>query len=186
ILGGQSVVRTFFRTAAVQNLELRLGDLQAAALPALLDLAVECNQLAGLEAVAQVFAVKPDALESRPALPGHHFKDGHLPGAKEPGVADLGDHRRHFARPELGDPTWVEPVFVTERQVVEQVFDGGDVLLRQPLGHTRAYAFDEFDFSMEVEHFLDNTARTPLPRISADKRRFRGSSSGITDRSGEI
>src|SRR5499427_6991297 len=29
------------------------------------------NQLAGLEAVAQVFAVKPDALESRAALPGH-------------------------------------------------------------------------------------------------------------------
>src|SRR5262249_36009953 len=114
--------------------------------------------------------------------PGHHFKNGHLPGAEDAGVADLGDDRRHLARPQLGDPARVEPVFVAKGQVVQQVFDGGDVLLRQPLSHARAYAFDEFDFSMEVEHFLDDTAQTPQPRISADKRRFRGlSSASLTD-----
>ena len=44
------------------------------------------------------------------------------------------------------------------RLVIEQVFNGEDVLLRQPFGHTRAYALHEFDFGVEIEHFLDNTA----------------------------
>src|SRR5260370_23315203 len=43
----------------VQNFKLRLGNLQAASLPFAFHLAIERHKLAGLETVAQIFAMEP-------------------------------------------------------------------------------------------------------------------------------
>src|SRR5262249_40428226 len=138
----------------VQNFKLRLGNLQSAGLPGFFNLAVERDHLPGLESVAQVFAMKPDALDLVAALPHNQTKDGHAPGAKQSKVAHLGDDRGHLARPQLRDPARVQPVFVAEWQIIEQVIHGVDVLVLQPLGHARANALDELYFSVEFQHRL--------------------------------
>ena len=65
------------------DLELRLGELKFAAAIVLLDLAVQGDDLAGLELVPKVSGVEPDTLQSRPALPGGHLKDGHAAGTEK-------------------------------------------------------------------------------------------------------
>ena len=47
-----------------QHLKLRLDDLQLSAARVLLDLAVERDQLAGLELILQVGAVEPEAFQA--------------------------------------------------------------------------------------------------------------------------
>src|SRR4029077_15644659 len=97
-------IKLAFTACVIQKFELRLGDLQAATLPSFFDLAIKRDELAGLEAVAQVFAVEPDALEGGAPLPGHQFKDGHsVARAKYGGVADLSNHGGHFTGAQLGD-----------------------------------------------------------------------------------
>ena len=56
--------------------------------------------------------------------------------------AHFGDHRGHFARRELRDGLHVAAVFVAERDVAEQVFDGGETL---GFEHGRAGRSDSFD-----------------------------------------
>src|SRR5262249_44453218 len=151
LLGALQVELFLTLAGSVQHFKLRLVDLQAAALPALFHLAVERYELAGLEAIAQVFAVKPDALERGASLAGHQLKDRHaLARAENSGVAHLGDHGSHLARAQLADAARIQPVFIAERQVVEQVFDGGDALLLQPFGDAWADSFHEFDWRRKV------------------------------------
>ena len=136
--------------AAIQKFKLRLGDLQAAAFPAFFHLAIERDELAGLEAVTQVFTVKPDAFERGASLAGDQLKDGHaVARAKHGGVADFGNDGGHLSGAQLANATRIQAVFIAERQIIEQVLNGGDVLLRQPFGNARANAFNEFDFCVE-------------------------------------
>ena len=65
------------------NLELRLGELQFAFPVVLLYLAVERNDLPGLELVLKIRSIEPDTFQPRPALPRSHLKDGHAAGAEQ-------------------------------------------------------------------------------------------------------
>ena len=90
--------------------------------------------------------------------PGNQLKDGHaIARAEYRGVTDFRDDGGHLAGAKFTNPARVQPVFIAERQVIEQVLDGGDVLLRQPLGNARAYALNEFDFCMKIQHSEDDT-----------------------------
>src|SRR5258707_11591140 len=73
VLGAFQIKFAF--AAAVQKFKLRLVDLQATALPPFFHLAIQRHKLAGLESVAQIFAVKPYALQSGTSLPGDEFKN---------------------------------------------------------------------------------------------------------------
>ena len=151
VLGGFQVKLAF--AAAVQKLKLRLGDLKAAAFPSFFHLAIERDELAGLEAVTQVFTVKPDAFQGGASLAGDQLKDGHaVARAKDGGVADFGNDGGHLSGAQLANAARIQAVFIAERQVIEQVFNSGDVLLRQPFGNARANALNEFDFCLKIKH----------------------------------
>ena len=148
------LLAAFAHGGIVQNLELRLDNLEAVALAALgnFHLAVERQQHAGAKFVAQVAAVEPQALQGVAALAHGHLKDGHAAGAKQAEGAHLGDDAGHLARAQLADAARVQPVFIAKRQVVEQVFNGGDALVQQHLGKVRPNAFDVLDVGGELEH----------------------------------
>jgi hypothetical protein len=110
--------------------------------------------LSGLEAITQVVAAKPDALERGWPLPGNQFEDGEALGAEKPGIAHFGDYRGHLSGAQLTNAAGIQPVFIAERQVIEQVFHRVYVLLLQPLGDPRAYALHVFNFCIEVQHLL--------------------------------
>src|SRR5215831_12123162 len=143
---------------AIEYLELGLVNLQATASPAFLHLSIQRYHLAGLETITEIGAVEPDALESCSALPRHHFKDWKPLGTEHACVANLGDDGGHFSGLQFGYPAGVDTVFVTERQVVEQILYRRKVFLRQPFGYARTHAFHELDFRIEVEHFLDDNS----------------------------
>ena len=46
----------------------------------------------------------------------------------------------------------MQPVFITERQVKEEIFDSGDALLGQNLGNLRTDAFHKLNRSVELHH----------------------------------
>ncbi len=117
-----------------------------------LDLAVERHQLPGWKLSFEVAAAEPQAFQGVAALARGHLQDGHAPGAKQAGGAHLGDDAGHLARAELGDAARIDPVFIAKRQVVEQVFNGGDALVQQHLGQVRPYALDELNVGGEFEH----------------------------------
>ena len=141
----------FFRRVA-ENLELRLHQLQLATVLVFLHLAVERDHLPGLESIAQVGGIEPDALQPGPALAGSHLENGHAASAKQARGSDFGDDGRHFSRPQFGNPPRIYPVFVAERQVVQQVVDGVDALGRQHFGQARADAFDVLHGSGGLQH----------------------------------
>ena len=110
--------------------------------------------MSGLEAITQVVAAKPDALERGWPLPGNQFEDGEALGAEKPGI---GTSAIIVAiSPARSSPMLrgIQPVFIAERQVIEQVFHRVYVLLLQPLGNPRAYALHVFNFCIEVQHLL--------------------------------
>src|SRR6476620_11515647 len=122
--------------ALVEDLELRLHQLQFPGPRILLDLAVERNQLARFETIFEIGGVEPEATDLGPPLAGHQFKNRHPTSAEETRVADLRNHGRHFARLQLFHTSWVQPVFVAKGKVVQQVMDGmnsfGTKHIRQP------------------------------------------------------
>ena len=98
--------------------------MQLSAVAVLLDLAVKGHELAWFEAVAQIGAVEPGTLQTASALTGRHLKNWHAPGSEQARSPYFGDDRGHLSRPQLGNPTRIDAVFVAERQVVQQVVDG--------------------------------------------------------------
>src|SRR5262249_35915126 len=116
----------------IQYLELRLVDLQAAPSPAFFDFSVERYHLTGLGAVAQIGAVEPNALESCPALSRNQFKDRETFGLEHARVAYFRDDSSHLTRLQLADPTGIHAIFVAKGQIVKQVLDSREILLRQP------------------------------------------------------
>ena len=61
------------------------------------------------------------------------------------GAADVADERGHVAGFHLCDGPGVKAVFVAERQVIEEVFDGFDSAFGEPFSDAIADAFDELD-----------------------------------------
>src|SRR5690242_7279842 len=104
-----------------QDFNLRLADLQTASFPSFFYLAVKSEELAGLEPVAQVLAMKPDALERRPSLSRNHFKNGHRARAEHGSIANFGNHRGHFAWFEFGNSSRVQAIFIAEGEIIEQI-----------------------------------------------------------------
>ncbi len=121
----------------------------------LFHLAVESDQLARFEAVAQVSAVEPDALQAGPALAGRHLEDGHAAGSKQARCPDFGDDRGHLAYSKFGDAAGIYAVFVAKRQVMEQVVDSVDALCSQHFGQARADALDVLDRGRQLQHPSD-------------------------------
>ena len=105
----------------------------------------------GAELVFQVSGVKPDALQRVATLAHRHLKQRHAPGAKQAEGAHLGDDAGHLARAQFVDAARIQPVFVAEGQVVQQVFDRRDPLFQQDLGNLRPDALDVLHVSGEVE-----------------------------------
>jgi len=134
-----------------ENLELRLRDLQLA-VAIFFHLAVERQHLPGLKTALQIRRIKPDALQPCAALADRELENRHAPRAKQPRIADLGNHCRHLSRAQLGNGTRVQPVFVAERQVVEQIVDGGKALGRQDFGQAWANAFHILHWSGRFQH----------------------------------
>src|SRR6266481_5271292 len=151
--------RSLFRreiAVDIEHLELRLLDLQSLAFPVSLHFAVERYQLARLEAVTQILAVEPYTAQRSASLSCNHLENRNLFCSENGRVADLGDYGCHLAWFQLANTARVQPVFIAKRQIVEQVFHRADVLLRQPFGHARPYAFHELDFRMELQHRHDD------------------------------
>ena len=86
------------------------------------------------------------------SLSGGHLENGHAAGAEQAGIADLGNDGRHLSGAQFGDGARVQPVFVTEGEIMQQVVDGVDALARQHLGQTRADAFHILHGSGGIEH----------------------------------
>src|SRR5580700_5375030 len=70
-------------TGIAQHLKLWLHNLQLSAARVLLNLPIECDQLAGLELILQVSAVEPQATQLGSSLAHRELEDGHLAGAKQ-------------------------------------------------------------------------------------------------------
>ena len=136
------------------DLELRLGELEFAAAVVLLNLAVQGDDLAGLELVPQISGVEPDTLQPRPPLPGGHLKDGHSAGTEEAGGPHFSNHGSHFSSPQFRNTPRVEPVFVAKRQVVQQVVESLNVLGRQELGKFRANALHVLNGGVRLQHLM--------------------------------
>ncbi len=124
------------------DLALGLGELKLAAAVILLDFAVQGDNLAGLEFVAKIGGVEPDTLQSRPALPGGHLKDGHAASTEETRGPNLSNHGGHFAGAQFGNAPGVQPVLVAKRQVVQQIVEGLNTFGRQQFGELWADSFN--------------------------------------------
>ena len=140
-----------------ENFELRLHELQISA-ALLLNLAVKGYKLPGLETVAQISGVEPDALQAASALAGRHLKNGHAAGAEQARGADFGDDRGHLSRAQFGNSTRIDAVLVAKGQVMKQIVDGTDALGAQHFGQTRADALYILDRGGQLEH-LRNVSR---------------------------
>ncbi len=155
----------FVRAAGYgEKFELRLDHFEAAGGGAGgVDLAEESDGGAEGEAVFEVGAVEPHALDGGGALADGHLEEGHAGGAEEGGAADLADDGGHGAGFEIGDGLGVEAVFVAEGQVVEEVFDGVKVATGELDGDALADALDEAEGCGELEHSPDGSAwRKPM------------------------
>ncbi len=150
-----------------QDLELGLQELEAAIAAGArgLELAVDGDLLAELEALAEIAAVEPDALDGGLAEAGQAARDvdaggGETEGQLEEGAsacgeqvraADVAEQRGHFAGLHFCDGLGAEAVFVTEGQVVEEVFDSVDLALCELLANALANSLDKLDGGGEGE-----------------------------------
>ena len=134
------------------DLELGLGELKFAATVVFLDLAVQGDDLAGLELVSKIGGIEPDTLQSRPALSGGHLKDGHAAGTEKTGGPNLGNHGSHFAGAQFGNAPGVQPVLVAKRQVVQQVVEGLNAFGRQQFGELWADSFNVLNGGTWLQH----------------------------------
>ena len=105
----------------------------------------------GAKLVLQISGVEPDALQRVATLAHRHLKQRHAPGAEQAKGAHLGNNAGHLARAQLVNPARIQPVFVAEGQVVQQVLDRRDPLFQQDLGNLRPDALDVLNVSGEVE-----------------------------------
>ncbi len=113
-----------------------------------LDLAVERDGLAGVEAALQIAAIEPHAFHGQITLADGHFEDGHAAGAEERGAADLGDDGGGFAGLELVERARVLAVFVAEGQVVEEIFGDEDAFFFEDFGYFGAYSANPGDWGV--------------------------------------
>lgn len=140
-------------TGGREELELRLDHFEAAGRGAGgFELAEEGDGGAEGEAVFEVGAVEPHALDGGGALADGHLEERHAGGAEESGTADLADDRGHGSGLEIRDGLGVEAVFVAEGQVIEEVFDGVEVAAGELGGDALADALDEAEGCRELEH----------------------------------
>ena len=144
---------------AWQQLELRLDHLHVARGAGWFDFAEESDGLSGAEAALEICPVEPHALHGEVALAYGHLEDGRAAGAEQGGAANFGDDRGHFAGPELVEAARVLAVFVTEGQVIEEIFGDGDAFAGDHLGDLRANAANVHHRSVETGHNLDATTR---------------------------
>src|SRR5208283_4032885 len=126
------------RRGIVQDFELRLDDFEAVASAITrFNFAIKRHQHSGTKFVLQVRGVEPYALQRVTALANRHLEDGHSARAEQSTGAYLCDDAGHLTRAQFADTARVQAVFVTERQVVEQILDRCDALLQQNLGEPR-------------------------------------------------
>ncbi len=94
-------------------------------------LAEDGDGLTGLEAILQIGAAKPDALERAGALAQRHLEDWHRSCAQQRRTADFADDARRLASDQLMQSPRIGAIFVAEGKVIEQVFRRVDALFRQ-------------------------------------------------------
>ncbi len=135
-----------------QNFKLRLNNLQLPAALIFFNLAVERNHLPRHKFVLQISRVEPQAAQLRPSLPHGKLKNWRAARAKQPRIPHFPHHRRHLARPQLGNPPRVQPVFIPKRQIMQQVADRVNPLRGQNLPYTRTNALHILHGGGEFKH----------------------------------
>ena len=139
--------------ASAQNLELRLDDLQLA-VPVLLDLAIKGHHLPRLELVAEVRAVKPQALQFGSRQPGwrnHKLEERHAFRLKQTGIPDFRHHSRHLPGAQIGQTARVLSVFVAKWQIQKEIADARNALLGQRLSPMGTNALDELHVGSQLK-----------------------------------
>src|SRR5580765_3949563 len=134
-----------------EQFKLWLDNLQFA-IAILFHFAVESDHLTGLEAVLKIRRVEPKALEAVASLSDRELKDRHSAGTKQAGIAHFGDDRGHLARAEFGNRARIEPVFVSEGQIVEEVVHRVQTLGGKYFGEPRTNPFDVLNRSGQFQH----------------------------------
>ena len=87
--------------------------------------------------------------------PSGHLEDGHGTRAQQDRAAHFADDAGGFAGHQLMQRARIGAIFVAEREMVEQVFRGVDVLFRERFRDARADPFDELNGRIDREHALD-------------------------------
>src|SRR4029077_13079345 len=134
--------------------ELRLNNLQAAPAAFLLfNFSIQGDQLTGPELVFQVSTMEPSAFQGVTFLACGHVKDIQTgAGAKQTRSTDFRNHARHLTRAKLRYATGIHPVFIAERQVIQEVFDRSNPFGSQNIPEMRADALDELNRGVEFQH----------------------------------
>ena len=140
--------------ALLEELVVRTLDLGQQPDPRLLERAVDQNAAAGRQRVFEIFLVEPDGLELSRLIFRDDFDDFEVPA---PGLAHVNRLHLDFdggALPglNLADFQPAAPVFVTERQVEQQIVDRVDADFGERRGLFGADALDELDGGVSVEH----------------------------------
>ncbi len=135
-----------------QHFKLRLDNLQLSAARVLLHLAIERDQLAGLELILQIGGIEPEAFQARSSLAHGELEDGHAAGAKQPRVANFADHGGHFAGTQFGNAAGIHPVFIAKGQIIQQIAHRDNALGGKNFRQPRTNPLDVLHGRGEFEH----------------------------------
>ena len=156
-------ILSFFR----QNLELRLNHFQIAAGPRWFHLSEHGHRLSRMEAVLQIRAVEPHALQRQASLAQGHFENRHAPRLKESRSPHFRNHAGRFARLQLIDAARILAVFITKGKVIEKVFGSLDVFRGELRRNVRSHSPHIHHLRFKSGHILDAKAWKQLLAFSS-------------------
>ena len=110
--------------------------------------------------------MEPEALHRKPALAESDLVDRSAPRPQQRRAAHFADDAGHFAGNQLVEAARVLPVFVAEREVVEQVFRRLDAFEGEHLRHARTHAAHKFHRSIQGRHKV-NAKWPPQPTTNS-------------------
>ena len=136
--------RIVFIRIAADDFVFRIGELQSTA-AAELDRAVEHDQLAGLEDVAQERLIRKHRAHRTGLVLDDQFEQPEAGPARRPNPArqDFAGDRRRGAGSQARDRQERRSIFVPQRKTQQQIFDGEQAHALEVGGPAGADAFDE-------------------------------------------
>ena len=137
------------------ELELRVHEVQARRVE--LHVAEDDDLEMRLENVGEEPLVHPGAADGAAGIADHGMEDREpaSPGRRQLRALDVAENRRLGAGAQRGDWLHAAPVFIPERQSIEQVFNGDEPGALEIRGSPRADAFQELERGLEEIHGLN-------------------------------